>query len=39
MRQGAREIVAWFDDDPSRRVTDHQLDGLMDQLVERRRMR
>ncbi|MBP1301723.1 SDR family oxidoreductase [Curtobacterium sp. 1310] len=39
IRQGAREIVAWFDADPSRRVTDERLDGLMDQLVERWQVR
>ncbi len=39
IRQGAREIVAWFDADPSRQVTDERLDGLMDQLVERWRVR
>ncbi len=27
IRQGAREIVAWFDADPSRQVTDERLDG------------
>lgn len=39
IRQGAREIVAWFDADPSRQVTDEHLDGLMDQLVERWQVR
>ncbi|KTR49982.1 SDR family oxidoreductase [Curtobacterium oceanosedimentum] len=39
IRQGAREIVAWFDADPSRQVTDERLDGLMDQLVERWQVR
>jgi nucleoside-diphosphate-sugar epimerase len=33
--QGAREIVEWFDGDPSRRVVDERLDGVMDRLVER----
>ncbi|MDP9737855.1 SDR family oxidoreductase [Curtobacterium sp. 260] len=39
IRQGAREIVAWFDADPSRQVTDERLDALMDQLVERWQVR
>lgn len=39
IRQGAREIVAWFDADASRQVTDERLDGLMDQLVERWQVR
>ena len=33
--QGAREIVAWHDADPARRVGDTRLDALMDELVER----
>jgi nucleoside-diphosphate-sugar epimerase len=36
--QGAREIVAWYDQDPARRRVDARLDGLMDQLVERYRV-
>jgi nucleoside-diphosphate-sugar epimerase len=32
--QGARDIVAWHDEDPSRRRTDPRLDALMDRLVE-----
>jgi nucleoside-diphosphate-sugar epimerase len=32
--QGAREIVAWHDEDPSRQRVDAQLDTLMDRLVE-----
>ncbi|MFJ6171941.1 SDR family oxidoreductase [Curtobacterium sp. NPDC092190] len=39
IRQGARDIVAWFDADPSRQVTDERLDALMDQLVERWQVR
>ncbi|MBT2502352.1 SDR family oxidoreductase [Curtobacterium sp. ISL-83] len=35
IRQGAREIVAWFDADPSRQVVDEHLDALMDELAER----
>ncbi|MFI6265317.1 SDR family oxidoreductase [Micromonospora sp. NPDC051006] len=35
--QGAREIVAWHDEDPSRQQTDARLDAVMDQLVERYR--
>ena len=33
--QGAREIVAWYDEDPERRVVDSRLDAVMDRLVER----
>jgi nucleoside-diphosphate-sugar epimerase len=33
--QGAREIVAWHDEDPARRQVDARADELMDQLVER----
>jgi nucleoside-diphosphate-sugar epimerase len=32
--QGAREIVAWHDEDPSRQRVDPRLDTLMDRLVE-----
>ncbi len=32
--QGAREIVAWHDADPARRVVDPALDALMDRLAE-----
>ena len=31
--QGAREIVAWYDEDPSRQQTEDRLDALMDKLV------
>jgi nucleoside-diphosphate-sugar epimerase len=31
--QGAREIVAWFDEDPARQVVDERLDAVMDRLV------
>ncbi|MEV6932762.1 NAD-dependent epimerase/dehydratase family protein [Dactylosporangium sp. NPDC051485] len=31
--QGAREIVSWFDEDPSRQVVDERLDKTMDDLV------
>jgi nucleoside-diphosphate-sugar epimerase len=31
--QGAREIVAWHDEDASRQLIDPRLDGVMDQLV------
>ncbi|VTR75980.1 SDR family oxidoreductase [Cellulomonas hominis] len=37
--QGAREIVAWHDADPARRQVDARLDGVMDALVERFRVR
>jgi nucleoside-diphosphate-sugar epimerase len=33
--QGAREIVAWHDEDPARRAVDERADALMDQLVAR----
>ena len=33
--QGAREIVAWHDEDPARRVVDERVDALMDELVAR----
>jgi nucleoside-diphosphate-sugar epimerase len=32
--QGAREIIAWHDADPSRRRVDQQLDATMSRLVE-----
>ena len=31
--QGAREIVAWYDEDPARQETDGRLDAVMDKLV------
>jgi hypothetical protein len=37
--QGAREIVAWHDEDPSRQRIDPRLDTLMDRLVETYRVR
>jgi nucleoside-diphosphate-sugar epimerase len=37
--QGAREIVAWHDEDPSRQRVDPRLDAVMDQLVEAYRPR
>lgn len=37
--QGAREIVAWFDEDPARQVVDPGIDAAMDRLVERWRVR
>ncbi|GIG28305.1 SDR family oxidoreductase [Cellulomonas marina] len=36
--QGAREIVAWHDEDASRRTVDPHHDRLMDELVERFRV-
>ena len=33
--QGAREIVAWHDEDPARRVVDPRADALQDALVQR----
>jgi nucleoside-diphosphate-sugar epimerase len=38
-RQGAREIVAWHDEDPARRAVDPRLDALFDRLVEAYRPR
>jgi nucleoside-diphosphate-sugar epimerase len=32
--QGAREIVAWYDEDPARQRADLRLDAVMDKLVE-----
>ena len=37
--QGAREIVAWYDEDPARQQADAQLDAVMDRLVEAYRPR
>ncbi|WP_213450602.1 SDR family oxidoreductase [Rhizomonospora bruguierae] len=31
--RGAREIVAWYDEDPARQVVDERLDAVMDKLV------
>ncbi|HEX3492838.1 MAG TPA: NAD-dependent epimerase/dehydratase family protein [Streptosporangiaceae bacterium] len=31
--QGAREIVAWYDEDPARQQVDARLDALMDKLI------
>lgn len=36
-QQGAKEIVAWFDEDPARQVADARLDAVMDKLVEAHR--
>ena len=33
--QGAREIVAWHDEDPARRAVDERVDALIDQLAAR----
>ena len=33
--QGAREVVAWHDEDPARRVVDERVDAVIDQLVAR----
>ena len=37
--QGAREIVAWHDEDPSRARPDPQLGGVLDDLTHRYRIR
>ncbi|OIQ88938.1 UDP-glucose 4-epimerase [mine drainage metagenome] len=36
--QGAREIIDWYDGDPTRRQVDARLDTLMDDLVQRFRV-
>ncbi len=36
--QGAREVVDWYDADPSRRQVDTRLDAVMDDLVRRFRV-
>ena len=36
--QGAREIIAWYDDDPARQQVDSRLDAVMDKLVETYRL-
>jgi nucleoside-diphosphate-sugar epimerase len=36
--QGAREIVAWYDEDPARQRHDDALDALLDTLVDRYRV-
>ena len=35
---GAREIVAWYDEDPSRQQVDPDLDAVMDRLVDTYRL-
>lgn len=37
--RGAREVVEWYDADPSRQVVDAHMDGVMDRLVEAYRPR
>jgi nucleoside-diphosphate-sugar epimerase len=37
--QGAREIVAWHDEDPARQQIDARFDTVMDKLVETHRLR
>ncbi|OII31725.1 NAD-dependent dehydratase [Curtobacterium sp. MMLR14_010] len=34
-RQGAREVLAWYEAHPEEQVVDEELDALMDQLAER----
>jgi len=31
--QGAREIVDWFDAEPTRQVVDHEVDGMIERIV------
>lgn len=33
-RQGAKEIIAWYDEDPSRQVIDQHNDHVQDRLIE-----
>ncbi|MBN1140066.1 MAG: SDR family oxidoreductase [Anaerolineae bacterium] len=33
--QGAREIVAWYDEDPARQVVDEKMDGMIERIVAR----
>jgi nucleoside-diphosphate-sugar epimerase len=35
--QGAREIVAWFDEDPARKVIDERVESTVEKLVQRSR--
>jgi nucleoside-diphosphate-sugar epimerase len=35
--QGAREIVAWHDEDPARRIVDERLNTIVDQLLDQAR--
>ncbi|MEU0896657.1 NAD-dependent epimerase/dehydratase family protein [Streptomyces massasporeus] len=37
--QGAREIVAWYDEDPARRVVDTRREAIMERLIEAHRPR
>ncbi|MEU8828064.1 NAD-dependent epimerase/dehydratase family protein [Streptomyces sp. NPDC048636] len=37
--QGAREIVAWYDEDPGRQTVDHRINALTDKLIEAYRPR
>jgi nucleoside-diphosphate-sugar epimerase len=32
--QGVREIMAWYDEDPSRQVVDEKIDALMDKIIQ-----
>jgi hypothetical protein len=32
---GAREIITWYDEDPTRRRVDHSIDEAMNTLVAR----
>lgn len=32
-REGAREVLAWFDEDPARQVVDREFDALLDQII------
>ena len=36
--QGAREIVAWYDEDPARQRAGMRLDAVMDKIVETYRL-
>jgi len=34
-REGAKEIVAWYDEDPSRKVINYRWDSIMDEIINR----
>ena len=36
--QGAREVLAWYDEDASRRVVNPTMDALVDSLVDKYRI-
>jgi nucleoside-diphosphate-sugar epimerase len=34
-QEGSKEIVAWYDEDPSRKVIDHSLDSKIEEIITR----